>query len=287
MSLGEILQAKREEKEISLEEAARETHINQKHLKALENEAYDLIPGETYLYGFLRKYCAFLGLDPEEMNRLLKEEISSHPHVTKKAVPLPRQREADAVSSGGRKDVLFGFSILVLGAILWFSLAQFMEGEKDITPATQSVETERDIFQKKPLSEESLAPEESTDTPEFLTFTSTELIDTRETSTALEAQAVEEKQIADRQDYNPKMLVLEAEILKEVWVLVSLDGEEEEETLTPGQTVRWEAFDRIEITVGDAGNLILRWNGRVLPPLGKKGEVINRVFTRKEVRSRM
>lgn len=283
MSLGEILQAKREEKEISLEEAARETHISQKYLKALEDEAYDLIPGETYLYGFLRKYCAILGLDPEEMNRLLKEEISSHPHITKKTIPLPRQREADAISSDGRKDVLLVFSILILGAILWLSLAQFMGGEEDITPIPQSMEAKRDVFQKEPLLEESSAPAESTDTPEFSRFTSAELIDTRETSTAWKAQVAEGGWISDTQDYNPIMLVLEAEILKEVWVLVSLDGEEAEETLVPGQIIRWEAVDRIEITVGDAGNLILRLNDRVLPPLGKKGEVVSRIFTRKEV----
>ncbi|MDI6793366.1 MAG: DUF4115 domain-containing protein [bacterium] len=269
MSLGEILQANRKEKGISLEEAARGIHISQKYLKALEDGAYDLIPGETYLYGFLRSYAAFLSLDPEEIGLLAREEITSHPHVTKRAAPLLRHREADAVSSGGgQRDVLLVFSIFILGAILWFFLVQFMGGREETTPMPPVIETEseREVAPKEPPFEEEPRAPESADTQGF--------------SALQETQAGQENFMADTQSYSPIMLVLEAKVLQEVWVLVSLDGEEKEETLVPGRTRKWEAVDKIEITIGDAGNLTLRLNGQALPPLGKKGEVVSRTFTR-------
>jgi hypothetical protein len=40
-----------------------ETKIRGKYLHALEDERFDLIPGETYVKGFLRAYAEYLGLD--------------------------------------------------------------------------------------------------------------------------------------------------------------------------------------------------------------------------------
>jgi len=66
-SIGELLKSTREEKGYSLELIARETNISRSYLQALEDENYDVFPGEPYLIGFLRNYCNFLSLSPEEV----------------------------------------------------------------------------------------------------------------------------------------------------------------------------------------------------------------------------
>ena len=65
--LGPIFKEARAESGKSIDEAVKETKIAKKYLLAIENENFDIFPGETYLIGFIRNYSQFLGLDPDEM----------------------------------------------------------------------------------------------------------------------------------------------------------------------------------------------------------------------------
>lgn len=71
-SIGAKFQSAREAKGYSLEQVARETHISKRFLQALEEEDFEVVPGETYLIGFLRSYAEFLDLDPREAVSLYK-----------------------------------------------------------------------------------------------------------------------------------------------------------------------------------------------------------------------
>lgn len=48
---------------IDVQEVEQETKIRAKYLRALENEEYNLLPGNAYVKSFLRTYAEFLGLD--------------------------------------------------------------------------------------------------------------------------------------------------------------------------------------------------------------------------------
>jgi hypothetical protein len=65
--LGEILRAQREKKGITLEQAAADTRIREKFLKALEDSDYQTLPGTVYTKGFLRNYAEYLDLRTEEL----------------------------------------------------------------------------------------------------------------------------------------------------------------------------------------------------------------------------
>ena len=74
-SFGSLLRTKREEKNISLETASRDTIISKQYLEALENEHIDIFPGHTYVTGFLRNYSEYLGLDSTYMVKLFNGKI--------------------------------------------------------------------------------------------------------------------------------------------------------------------------------------------------------------------
>jgi len=65
--VGETLRAQREKKGITLEQAASDTRIREKFLKALEDSDYQTLPGTVYTKGFLRNYAEYLDLDTEEL----------------------------------------------------------------------------------------------------------------------------------------------------------------------------------------------------------------------------
>ncbi|AFG36757.1 helix-turn-helix domain-containing protein [Spirochaeta africana] len=91
-SIGEKLIKARELKGYSLEQVARDTHISQRYIQALEQEAFELFPGETYLLGFIRKYADFLGMDPQEMVNLYKnQQLQEQPAPIQELLhPTPR-----------------------------------------------------------------------------------------------------------------------------------------------------------------------------------------------------
>jgi hypothetical protein len=78
-SIGAKLNAARSDKGVSIEQAARDTHIAKRYLIALEAEEFEEFPGEVYLLGFLRSYAEYLDLDGQELvtiyhNILLQEQ---------------------------------------------------------------------------------------------------------------------------------------------------------------------------------------------------------------------
>ena len=51
---------------LTLDDAERSTRISRRFLIALEEHDYSVFPAPIYARGFLRTYCRYLGLDPEE-----------------------------------------------------------------------------------------------------------------------------------------------------------------------------------------------------------------------------
>lgn len=91
-SLGEGLRAAREERGVSIEQAAHETNISRKYLEALEREEFNDFPAEAYLIGFLRTYSEFLGLDSDKgVQQYRNYKLSEEPTPIEQLVgPSPR-----------------------------------------------------------------------------------------------------------------------------------------------------------------------------------------------------
>lgn len=49
---------------LSLDQVARDTLISMNYLEALEAADYSVFPGPVYVFGFIRMYASYLGLDP-------------------------------------------------------------------------------------------------------------------------------------------------------------------------------------------------------------------------------
>jgi len=61
---GDSLRIIREVLDIEIEEVAFATGISLAHLKAIEQENFELLPPKAYIKAFVRKYAEFLSLDP-------------------------------------------------------------------------------------------------------------------------------------------------------------------------------------------------------------------------------
>ncbi|MDR2661902.1 MAG: helix-turn-helix domain-containing protein [Treponema sp.] len=117
-SLGNKLRTARESKGYSYDQVSRETNIAGRYIQALEEEAFDVFPGEAYLLGFLRNYGEYLGLNPQELQsgyRALKIQEQPVP-VEQLLRPPPRTPKIIRTVA----IVVLALAVCVFGA--WFFL---------------------------------------------------------------------------------------------------------------------------------------------------------------------
>ena len=74
ITVGRLFQKEREEKKVSLETVSKETRISLPFLRAIEEDAYQLIPAETYVRGFIRSYAKLLRLNVDEILDLYRHQ---------------------------------------------------------------------------------------------------------------------------------------------------------------------------------------------------------------------
>ncbi len=68
--LGDYIRQLREKKDVSIEQAAKDTLINPSYLDALEEGNYEILPPEVYVIGFLKTYSEYLGVSADEFLNL-------------------------------------------------------------------------------------------------------------------------------------------------------------------------------------------------------------------------
>jgi Helix-turn-helix domain len=87
-AIGSSLKDARLRKGLDLPTAAEATKIRTRHLQALEDEQFDVLPGQTYVRGFLKTYADYLGLD----GQLYVDEYSSRFWVNEDGTPATRRK---------------------------------------------------------------------------------------------------------------------------------------------------------------------------------------------------
>ena len=74
---GDELRAAREAADIDIPTMSSELRIPKNYLTALEEEAYDELPGATYGFGYIRSYCKFLGIEAQPFLDTYKMRVAS------------------------------------------------------------------------------------------------------------------------------------------------------------------------------------------------------------------
>src|SRR4051794_41294158 len=102
--IGNSLHEARVRQAVSLPAAEVGTKIRAKYLRALEEEQFDQLPGQTYVKGFLRTYADFLGLD----GQLYVDEFNSRYGLETDEPPPIRARTTARAPRRVQTNVLIG-----------------------------------------------------------------------------------------------------------------------------------------------------------------------------------
>ena len=112
-AIGDSLREARNRRGLSAADVQKGIRIRERYLTALEEEHWDMLPGEAYTKGFLRTYAEFLGLNGNLYIDEYNARIAHHdeePPLVPESLATPRR---------ARNGVLRAFvGILVLGALV-------------------------------------------------------------------------------------------------------------------------------------------------------------------------
>jgi len=155
--LGQKLTEAREAKGLSIDQLHEITKIQKRHLVAIEEGNYDVLPGAFYARAFIKQYADAVGLNGEE---LLVEYQSTIPQSEKHDVPQvstgqktqeTMQKSSSWPIADHMPKILIALLVIAFGVVVWFVI-QALTGKDDRqVPNAQSEKIEVQKAKNSPL----------------------------------------------------------------------------------------------------------------------------------------
>lgn len=116
-SIGEIFAEARRAKGVTLKDVEKSIKIRTKYVAAIEQNDFNVIPGQAYVVGFINTYANYLGLDSKELVSRYYQEFL--PDRQKPAYDLAKpEKDKHGSNSLRRSLAIVIFLILLIGAVL-------------------------------------------------------------------------------------------------------------------------------------------------------------------------
>ncbi|EOP36862.1 helix-turn-helix domain-containing protein [Bacillus cereus] len=269
--LGQKLTEAREAKGLSIDQLHEITKIQKRHLVAIEEGNYDVLPGAFYARAFIKQYADAVGLNGEE---LLVEYQSTIPQSEKREVPQvstgqktqeTMQKSSSWPIADHMPKILIALLVIAFGVVVWFVI-QALTGKDDRqVPNAQSEKIEVQKAKNSPLDtkkDEAKAEEPKKEEPK------------KEEQPAQPTGQQEVKvvgtsgKVSTLEIHNNKTLELEISAKGASYVDVKDDEGNEilNTTVQSGQTEKRDlsTVKEVRLNIGSAPNVEIKLNGQVV-----------------------
>jgi cytoskeleton protein RodZ len=258
-SVGKVLQGARLEQRLDLPAVSARTKISVRYLEAIESDDRRSLPSGFFYKSFVDQYARFLGLDTPginaEVDRLLSTDAplplpGYESHVSRKVPPItPAPRFA-----GGRSVASLAALLMVVvgcsGIYAWWHQSKFAGFRRALEKVSAS----------------------ASPSPAVVSVAST-------------PQPAPPQETASRQETSSPAaegykVLLNLIAREETWLSISSEGKRLfSGVLAANQSKTVEGKESATMKVGNAAGLEVRLNGKLLGPLGARGQVLVVVFT--------
>lgn len=282
-SIGRILRDARTERNISLEQASKNTKIHLNILKILESEDIKTL-GTVYAKSFLKLYAEYLGLDREDILRRFQEATGLEEAKVLRRVRFPGEKPS--LKAGGfhmtgylrsawkfLKGINYKILIVALVALAAvFGLVKFIKHRQLTASSSEKIES-KNLPSSKPVSKKPLiaskALPKKTMFPEAM-------------KSAEVKKAALSKELVTSAAKAQEKIVLVVKAKEKSWLSVKVDGKTVFRSVLAKSTAEsWQAKEKIELTVGNAGALEFELNGKMLGKIGRPGQTLKNVVVTK------
>jgi cytoskeletal protein RodZ len=249
-TFGESLKREREMRGVTLDEISAATRIATRFLRAIENEAWEQLPGGVFNRGFVRAVARYLGLDEENI-------VAEYTSAVDERQSVPVWTGSPPAVTPEQPWLAWIIAAILVLAILtggWLGTRRFLEW-RAAKRATQTSELNGASSDPSIPNTVKLAP-------------------VQQNSTARESGAAPFSTPTE-----PFQLNIEAN--KETQLTIVADRDVVfDKTIMPGETHSFWAADHFQVSAQDAGAIHLKLNGKKLAPFGPAGRAGKVTITR-------
>jgi cytoskeletal protein RodZ len=269
-NFGANFRKAREAKGLPLEKIAAETRISTRFLTAIENEAFELLPGGIFNRGFIRAYADYLGLDSNQA-------VADYDRMSSvNQEPADVLRDVDRVparSSDWNLYLVAAAILIVLMVAYYFVTRNPSTGSSQQTPAVAST-----TQPAQPPLDVPVPTETPTPLPETLkTPPSPDASAAAQTATPPVTPVPSKPTpsvVPPPASPSTSALAVNVNVTDSTWMEVTTDGTVAlAEILEPGANRHFSAERSIDVTIGNAAGATMQINGRDLGQLGTTGRV--------------
>ena len=293
--LGQKLKEAREAKGLSIDQLHEITKIQKRHLVAIEEGNYDVLPGAFYARAFIKQYADAVGLNGEE---LLVEHQSTIPQSERREVPQvstgqktqeTMQKSSSWPIADHMPKILVALLVIAVGVVIWFVFQALTGKDDEKVPSAQSEKIEVQKAKDSPLdtkkdevkAEEPKKEEPKKEEPK------------KEEQPAQPTGQQEVKvvgttgKVSTLEIHNNKTLELEISAKGTSYVDVKDDAGNEilNTTVQSGQTEKRDVstLKEVRLNIGSAPNVEIKLNGQVLAfPLDPQKEYHQRLVIKNQ-----
>ncbi|HDX9691040.1 DUF4115 domain-containing protein [Bacillus thuringiensis] len=293
--LGQKLKEAREAKGLSIDQLHEITKIQKRHLVAIEEGNYDVLPGAFYARAFIKQYADAVGLNGEE---LLVEHQSTIPQSEKREVPQvstgqktqeTMQKSSSWPVADHMPKILVALLVIAVGVVIWFVFQALTGKDDEKVPSAQSEKIEVQKAKDSPLDtkkDEAKAEEQKKEEPK-------KEEPKKEEQPAPPTGQQEVKvvgttgKVSTLEIHNNKTLELEISAKGASYVDVKDDAGNEilNTTVQSGQTEKRDVstLKEVRLNIGSAPNVEIKLNGQVLAfPLDPQKEYHQRLVIKNQ-----
>lgn len=267
--IGESLRSRRQQLGITLADVESATKIRSDYIAALESEKFTELPGEVYTLGFLKIYARMLYLDPEAIATQYRSlyQKPEDGDVPQGKAPVNANR-ASSLTAG----------ISASGANRgpdqphWRQLSVIAVHFQRVWQALRDL-----AISNKKLVLGSLAVIVCLLLAAFLIKSAR----SRTAQTLPIAAKPKTEQVAPSPPPQQNGVMVTVYAREQCWAQVEVDGSSSYTgIMQPGDTKVFQGKESIRMDLGNAGGVILYYNGAELPPLGREWVPVTEEFTK-------
>ncbi|MDP9113606.1 MAG: helix-turn-helix domain-containing protein [Acidobacteriota bacterium] len=235
-SVGSILRQQRESQGRAIADIAKDLCVTQRYLHAIEADDVAGIPGLFFYKNFARQYAAELGVDPSQIRMALDALSEPEDPQPRPEIRVPN-RLVQATNRRHIPDVPLSWSVVGLVLVLLGCSGFYAWWKRAPEPVRAAALPSASI-----VSVKAAAPVIQPEQP------------------AIETTGG---------------VVLKLSATERTWLSISSGGKEIfAGTLQPSESKTLTGLDRATMRVGNAGGIEVLWNGKVISPLGTRGQVL-------------
>jgi len=263
-SVGRILRSARERQGRAVAEIAAELCLTQQYLRAIEDDDVKSLPGIFFYKNFVKQYAAIVGVKEAEIVSGIQTLTAAAEESVLPGTPVqPPVRPLDPIVADSNRRYFgsgrLGLSVFgLVGVVLacsgfyawWMRPAEVAAKPRPQPAVVQSVS------QPVPQPISQITPPVQTATVQVTAEAQTQVIN------------------------GINQVVLNLSATEKTWLSVTSEGKRLfSGFLEPSQTKTLTGVDAAQMTVGNAGGIEVRLNGKPIGPIGKSGQVRRVVFT--------